>query len=409
LELRLVQEGAATSNRQVAKGVPSLLRAINERSILELLIRVGPLSRGRLSSETGLSKPTVGIALQNLRRAGLVNEAGWSTGSRGPKAVLYELNPRAGWVVGVDIGREWVRAAIADVTGRVVARRDEPARVRTARTLISQVASLAHDLASDAGVRWPEVTHATVGSPGVFDPEHGQVELAPNLPGWSRQGLVDIVRRELGVGISFENDVNLAALGEQWRGLGKDVRNFLYLWIGTGVGMGLILDGRLYRGTTGRAGEVGYMPLGPAGPDHVNRRRGSFEEAVAATGVLSKARELGMTDPTSAKQVFDEARRGDPLAQRVVEMEAARIALGIAAIVPVVDPELVIVGGGIGRNGDLLIEPMERELRRLSPFPPRLAESALGEDAVLQGAVAVAVAAAQERLFTRAGGGEVAG
>jgi predicted NBD/HSP70 family sugar kinase len=350
----------------------------------------------------------VGIALQNLRRAGLVNEAGWATGSRGPKAVLYELNPQAGWVAGVDIGREWVRAAIADLTGAVVARRDERARVRSARTLISQVAALAHDLAADVGVGWHEVTHATVGSPGVFDPEHGQVALAPNLPGWSRQGLVDIVREELGVGITFENDVNLAALGEQWRGLGKNVGNFLYLWIGTGVGMGLILDGRLYRGTSGRAGEVGYMPLGPVG-DHVNRRRGSFEEAVAATGVLGTARDLGMRDPTSARQVFLAARRGDPLAQRAVELEAARLALGIAAIVPVVDPELVIVGGGIGHNGDLLIEPMKRELHRLSPFSPRIAESALGEDAVLQGAVAVAVAAAQDRLFTRAAGSEVAG
>lgn len=357
-----------------------------------------------------MSKPTVGIVLQGLQRDGLVNEAGRSSGSPGPKAALYELNPRAGWVAGIDIGREWVRAAIADITGTVVARRDQRARVRSASTLISQVASLAHDLAAEVGVHWDQVTHATVGSPGVFHPGHGQVELAPNLPGWSRQGLVDTLREELGVGITFENDVNLAALGEQWRGLGRNVHNFLYLWIGTGVGLGLILEGRLYRGTNGRAGEVGYMPLGAGGRDaHLNRRRGSFEEGVAATGVLAVARELGMQAPRSAKDVFTAARRGDPLARQAVELEAARIAVGIAVIVPVVDPQLVILGGGIGRNGDLLIEPVKRELHRLSPFTPLIAESPLGEDAVLHGAIAVAAAAARDKLFTRGSWREVPG
>ncbi len=206
--------------------------------MLESVRHVGPVSRAQIARDTALSKPTVSLALAALVDSGLVREAGRTSGGKGPTAVLYELNPQAGWVVGIDVGRDWVRAAIADVTGQFVARRDERARVRSAKTLITQIGAIAHGLAADAGIKWSQVTFATVGSPGVFEPERGQVALAYSLPGWGRQGLVELVQEELGTNIAFENDVNLAALGEQWRGLGKGVDDFVYLHLGTGVGMG---------------------------------------------------------------------------------------------------------------------------------------------------------------------------
>jgi len=386
----------------IAAATPSLLRAINERSILELIRKMGPVSRAQLARDTGLSKPTVSLALTGLLGAGLVREVGRSIGGVGRGAILYELHPRSGWVVGIDVGRARVRAAIADITGSFVARRDEKARVRSARTLISQIGAIAHDLAGQAGVSWNQITQAVVGSPGVFEPSRGQVALAHNLPGWGRQGLVEAVRAELGTSVVFENDVNLAALGERWNGLGKDVENFVFLSIGTGVGMGLVLRGELYRGANGRAGEVGYLPIGMTDPHgRAERRHGAFEAAAAAGGVVRTARDLGMAPPLTAKKVFAAARKGDAIAAEVVRLEARRLGLAIAAVVPVLDPELVILGGGVGQNGDLLIEPIERELDALSPFRPRLEVSALGEEAVLHGAVATALADAQDRVFSR--------
>ena len=238
-----------------------------------------------------------------------------------------------------------------------------------------------------------------MGSPGVFEPTRGAVTLAPNLPGWGRQGLVEALRDELGRHIGVENDVNLAAEGERWRGLGTDVGNFGFLSVGTGVGMGLVLDGKLYRGSSGAAGEVGYLPLGDDPYDPHVRRRGAFEEAVAGAGVVRSANQAGLTGPLTPKKVFALARKGDPAAGRVVEDEARRLALGLAAVLAVVDLELVILGGGIGGNADLLLAPVERGLRALSPLRPRLVVSALGEDAVLQGAVATALGVAQRRLF----------
>ena len=386
----------------ITAGTPSLLRAINERSVLELVRRHSPISRAYIARESGLSKPTVSLALSGLLEGGLVREVGRSRGGRGPTAVLYEVNPSAGWVVGIDVGRQWVRAAIANISGAIVARRQERAQVRSADSLIGQIGSIAHQLAAEAGIRWNQVTAATLGSPGVFDPERGVMLMAPNLPGWGRQGLVEAVRRELGTSVTFENDVNLAAIGEGAHGHGREVGNFVYLSVGTGVGAGLVLRGSLHRGAGGGAGEIGYLPIGHQDGPPASRRWGAFEEATAAAGVVRAAKGFGMKGPLTAERVFLAARRGDPAATRAVAIEATRLATAIATLTLVLDPELVVLGGGIGRNGDLLIDPIERELRHL-PFRPRLLVSALGEDAVLQGAVATALEAARDRVFARPG------
>jgi predicted NBD/HSP70 family sugar kinase len=396
------QDGRLRRDHSITVGTPSLLRAINERTVLELIHRQGPLSRAQTARISGLSKPTVSLSLAALLDAGLVREVGRSRGDRGPSALLYELNPLAGWVVGIDVGRIWVRAAIADIAGTIVARRDERAKVSSAKTLIGQIGSVARRLAGDAGVQWAQVTHAALGSPGVFDPSHGYVAMAPNLPGWGRHGLVEAVREELGTNVNFENDVNLAALAERAHGHGRNVSNFVFLSVGTGIGMALVIDGELYRGAHGAAGEIAYMPLGMGDPhDPANRRRGAFEEAAAAAGVVRIARKLGMRMPLSPERIFTAARRGHIVASRVVQEEAARLALAIATVTPVLDPELVILGGGIGRNGDLLLAPIEAELRQLLPFRPRVVVSALGGDAVLRGAVATALDVARDRVFTR--------
>src|SRR5438105_11916745 len=192
----------ATEEQTFAAGTPSLLRAINERTILQLLRTRGPMSRAEVARGSGLSKPTVSLALAGLLRAGLVREVGRSSGGKGPAALLYELEPNAGCVVGIDVGRLWVRAAIADITGTIVARRDERAKARSAPTLIGQIGRVSHELASEAGLKWSQVTHATIGSPGMFDPVRGLVQMAPNLPGWGRHGIVEAVRGQLGTNVT---------------------------------------------------------------------------------------------------------------------------------------------------------------------------------------------------------------
>src|SRR4029077_14422742 len=161
-----------------------------------------------------------------LLDARLVREVGRSRGERGPSALLYELNPGAGCVVGIDVGRKWVRAAIADIAGTIVARRDERAKVSSAKTLIGQIGAIARRLAGEAGGRWDEGTHCGLGIPGVFYPAHGSVAMTPNLPGWGRSGIVEAVREELGTNVNFENDVNLSALADRAPGAARNGATF---------------------------------------------------------------------------------------------------------------------------------------------------------------------------------------
>ncbi|GIU98014.1 MAG: sugar kinase [Actinomycetota bacterium] len=390
-----------TNDERFAAGPPSLLRALNERAILEHVRRHGPLTRAEIAAASGLSKPTVAQAVHQLRRVNLIREAGRRTGSQGPAAVLYELNPAAGWVVGVDVGRRRVRAAVADLAGTIIERVEQPARARSARSLVEQIGEVARRAARGAGLGWRRVSAVAVGTPGVPMGSGERVRLAHNLPGWNRAPILAEIRARLRSDVTFENDVNLAAIGEAWRGAGRNVADFVYLHLGTGVGLGVVLGGSLHRGASGAAGEIAYLPIPSGEVDQLRRRRGPLEEAIGARSIVEAARRRGLGRVRDVEDVFRAAREGDERAAAVVEEVAWVAARAIAAVVAVLDPGLVVVGGGVGRNADLLLEPIRSGLRALTPVATELVPAALGDEAELTGAVGMALRRAQERLFDR--------
>jgi predicted NBD/HSP70 family sugar kinase len=380
------------------------MRVMNERAVFEQIRLLGPVSRPQLADATGLSKPTISLALVNLEGSGLVRHVGQSSGNSGRAALLYEMRPEAGWVVGVDVGRSWLRIALANLAGEVVLRRQERSQSRDAKKLVAQIGSLVSTLPVEAGLSYQDVTYTVIGSPGVVD-ERGAMRLAANLSGWNGSSVIDALGDRLGSSLAVENDINLAALGEQAHGLGKGVPNFVFISVGTGIGMGIVLDGQLHRGARGAAGEIGFLPLGeaePAADESSKRSRGSLESVASAEAVVANARRLGMRNAVSAEDVFESARNSDT-ALTAVRVEAEHLARAVAAITAVLDPELVVLGGGIGRNGDLLLAPMSERLEKLLPLgPPPLMVSALGDDAVVLGALAIALARAREEVFARA-------
>jgi predicted NBD/HSP70 family sugar kinase len=389
-------------------GTPRLLRAHNERALLECLRNAGPSSRPGLARVAGLSKPTVSQALANLKSVGLVRPVGPASPSLGRTAMLYEVDPTAGYVVGIDIGRAWIRVAAADLSGEIVARRDERNRARSGSALVRSVAAVAHEVVEAAGLTWKQVAHTVVGGPGVFDPDSDRFRHAPNVPGWSRPGVMSELREALPPTVALDNDANLAAVGERSYGSGRDARTFVYVSVGTGIGMGVIIDGELYRGAHGAAGEVGYLPLGEDGAGGAAgrdaRRRGILEEAASADAVVRTAKRLGMQGATSAKRVFAAARGGDELALAAVDAEAQRLALVVGTVAAIVDPEFVLLGGGVGSNIDLLRPPLERRLGELTPLAPPVAEGELGQDAIVLGAVASALDTARDLVFEQRAG-----
>lgn len=374
---------------------------MNGRTVLELIAADGPMSRAQIARVTGMSKPTASITLSRLLQSGIVREAGFSTGRKGPAAVLYDLNPRAGGVVAVDLTRSRIRLAVADLSGKVRARADEPTRVRSAAGLIEHVGRLARSTARRAGTPWRTVNCCVIGTPGVVSDETRSLLLADTLPGWGRPGVVDALRRNLGTPVIVDNDVDLAAIGELRVGGARGVDDFVFVSIGTGIGMGLILGGRLYRGAHGAAGEIGYLPLGEAARA-AHHAPGRLEDAAGTEAMVRNAHDRGMSGRLTVRRIFDAARAGDRRAQRVVADEAVRVADAVAAIVPVVDPALVVLGGEIGLEADLLLKAIEARLVEISPLQPPVTVSTLGTDAVLQGSLVTAVDAAQDYVFSQA-------
>ncbi|MFD0199940.1 MULTISPECIES: ROK family transcriptional regulator [Saccharothrix] len=377
------------------------MRVLNQRAVLDRLRVGGPATRPQIAKDTGLSKPTVGQALLDLEQHGLVRTTGRTSAGPGRSAVVYEPNPAAGHVLGVDIGRQRIRVAVADLSGSVIARVDERNRCRSATALVRTVGELAERTVSDAGLSPADLVVKVVGTPGVPDPRDRTLHHAPNLPGWERPGLLDDLEAELGPDLVVENDANLAAVGEHAHGAARDADVFVCVTVGTGIGMGIVVDGRLFRGAHGAAGEVGYLPF-PGQSEEDGRQRGQVEAAAAAESVVALAKQRGLS-ARSAREVFAAARAGDERALLAVRDEAERLAFVVASVVAVVDPELVVLGGGIGSNTDLLREPLEAALRRMTPLVPRIVAGGLGDGAVLSGAIEIGLRSARELVFDRRG------
>ncbi|EOD65619.1 ROK family transcriptional regulator, partial [Amycolatopsis vancoresmycina] len=260
------------------------MRALNQRLVLDRLRTHGEATRPRIAADTGLSKPTVGQALLDLEQHGLVRATGRSLAGPGRAAVVYQAAPDAGHVVGVDIGRRVIRVAVADLEGSIVARLDEPNRCRSASALVRTVSDAVDRAVASAGLAPHEVVATVVGTPGVPDPATGTVHRAPNLPGWERRGVLHELVSALAVAgsdVVVENDANLCAVGEHALGAALGVDVLVCLTVGTGIGMGLLVAGRLFRGAHGAAGEIADLPYGPMPSGAGARRPGPMETAAA--------------------------------------------------------------------------------------------------------------------------------
>jgi predicted NBD/HSP70 family sugar kinase len=373
---------------------PQLMRAMNEQLLLEHIRSADGISRADLARISGLAKNTVSLALTNLERANLVRASGVRTGVPGPAAVLYEVRPECGFVLGLDVGGQFLRGAIADITGMIRARASRRTHSTTGRARVADLVALGESLLAEAGLSMQQITQTVLGSPGVYDTRRDHLSLAGALPGWEKPTVLAQLRQAFGTTLMIENDVDAAALAEQAHGHGRDVDSFMFVSVGTGIGMGVVLGGRLHRGHHGAAGEIGYMPL-DAGASAASdakdaRRRGSLEASASAAGIVRAARGAGSRRLISARQVFAAAERGEDWAVRVVADEARLIARAVCAVVTVVDPELIVLGGGIGQAAGF-VDAVASHLRQLAPVVPELKVSALGADAVVDGCLAAGV------------------
>ena len=381
---------------ELAAARPPLIRAMNEQLLLGHIRLSGPVSRADLARISGLSKPTVSLALANVERAGLVRIAGQRTGVPGRTAQLYEVRPEAGFVLGLDIGLKYLRGAVADLAGEVRTRNSRKVVATSVRGRLAELVELADDLCARAGTARQAVTQTVIGTPGVYDPQRNAIALTGGLAGWDRPAALAGLRDAFGPRLALENDVDAAALAERTHGYGRDCESFAFVHIGTGIGMGLVLGGGLHRGVHGVAGEIAFMPLCEDDSDDA-RRRGPLEAAAAAAGIVRAARKAGMRGPVSARSVFAAAAKGDERAKAVVAEEARLVARAICTVITVVDPGLIVLGGGIGQAPGFAAA-VSAALRAMSPVMAEVKVSALGSDVVVDGCLAEGASLAWNQL-----------
>jgi predicted NBD/HSP70 family sugar kinase len=375
--------------------IPPLLKQLNERTVLETIRSAAPISRAEISRQAGISKPTVSLALQSLLDAGLVRETEPEAGRPRYGAVFFEPVPDAALVLGLDIGAHCLRGAICDLSGAVRARQDVELPGVEVEKALDTIGKLRTSLVDASGLSPHLIDCVVVGVPAVVDEQTGRLSMATNVPGLEgRDFRTDLVER-LGLQVTLDNDINLAARGEHWLGVARGIEDFVFLSVGTGLGAGLVLRGELHRGRNGAAGEVDLVASGRT--DAIDPCAAAVSELTAR--LASDGIETQLIPPYDARAVFGAARAGDPLGRAVVQEEARRIALHVAPIAAVTDVALVVLGGGIGANGDLLLDPIRGLLAEWLPFPPRIEVSGLGDAAVLTGALAVGLELAQESVF----------
>ncbi|WP_329385485.1 ROK family transcriptional regulator [Streptomyces sp. NBC_01351] len=427
-------------------GTPSLLRAMNDRAALELLLAHGPLSRTRIGNLTGLSKPTASQLLARLEAAGLVVATGTDDGRPGPSAQLYAVNPRAAYVGGLDVTPGRVLAAVADLTGTVVGTHEVPYAEGT--SAVDQVTEALGEAVKAAGLHRSDLHRVVIATPGAFDPRSGRLRYAGHLPGWHSPTLLDELAAALPMPVEYENDVNLAAVAEQRLGAARGHEDFVLLWNEEGLGAALVLGGRLHRGWTGGAGEVGFLPV-PGHPlvRQVTRANtGGYQELAGVQVVPGLAAELGVTTPPEANPEAKPGAEAPPRAEatpeaagapgaatppggapggpyspevgaavallaraagspegphlRFLQSYATLLATGLASLVAVLDPEIVVLSGAvIAAGGEPLRELLEAELGELAPSRPRLVSGEVPERPVLRGALETALAATRDEVF----------
>ena len=374
-----------------------LLRALNERAVLDVIRRAAPVSRAEVARQSGISKPTVSSALQALLASGLVREAAPRPDGPSYGAVFFEPVPDAAIVLGIDIGARYLRAAIADLSGAIRARQDVELHGADAAGVLAVVDEVRGSLLEASRLGEHLVDSAVVGMPGVVGPGD-MIGLAGGVIGLGGEGFTQALRDRLPFPVTFENDVNLAAVGEQWGGAAQGVDDFAVLSVGTGTGVGIVLGGELHRGRHGAAGEIDLAYAG-LGLD-IDPCAAALEAYATRVG-RNYPGTTALHPPYDTPAVFAAARAGDELAAQVVAEAARRIAANIVPIAAVADVSLVVLGGGIGANGDLLLAPVRTLLQTWLPYPPTLGVSSLGESAVLNGALAQAVRSALDNVFSR--------
>jgi predicted NBD/HSP70 family sugar kinase/DNA-binding transcriptional ArsR family regulator len=390
-------------------GVPGSLeslRRLNRLRVIRALRDEGQISRAEIARRTGLSRSTVSSLVADLQADGLVverPEPGLAHGAQGGRPpILLSFDASAGAAVGIDFGHSHLRVAVSDLGSRILAERTQPLDTdHDAQEGLDAAAELVEATLADAGVERSAVIGAGMGLPGPIESGEGVVGTSAILPGWIGMTAEAEMRRRLDIPVMVDNDANLGALAEAAFGAGRDAGDLVYLKASSGIGAGLILNGRLYRGAGGLAGELGHVLVDPNGIVCRCGNRGCLE-TVAGTGALIDRLRPTHGDDLTVEGLLAAAQAGDAACRRAIHDAGRALGQVVATLMNVLNPELFVVGGHLGRAGDELLAGVRESVARAAlPETSRGAQvvaGVLGDRAHVLGALALVVSEADRIL-----------
>jgi predicted NBD/HSP70 family sugar kinase/biotin operon repressor len=397
------------------KGEGSLawLRDRNRERVVGVLRERGRISQADIARVTGLSRTTVHTLVSELKVSGLVQEieTGVSDVRGGRPAMQLMLRRSSLAVVGIDFGHSHVQVAVADLAHNVLAERRCDLDVnRHAQEALDTSAQMVGEVLTEAHVERKSVVGAGIGIPGPVDRAKGAVGSASILPGWTGLRIESEMQERLGIPVEIENDANLGALAELTWGAGRECSNFAYIKAATGIGAGLVIDGRLLHGVSGTAGEIGHTTLDESGALCYCGNRGCLETVASGPAIIQLVGVLNGEVP-SLSQIVERAVAGDVRCRRAISDAGHEIGVAVAGLCNLINPERVIVGGLLSRTGELLLQPMRESIRRhavqAAAESVDVRAAVFVERAELLGALALALQASSERVASGTNGDRV--
>ena len=391
-------------------------------AVLRLIWQQRRISRAEIAQQAELSRSTVSEIVGELLPTGLIAEGGTGRSRGGRRPIILEFQDRAGVILGVERGAAHVGVALTDLRGRVITSQSRAHPVRTdpggTRALVGELCDRCLD---DLGEDIPLVGMG-VGVPSPVDPSRPGHLSEVVMPDWSGELGLEPVADRLGVPLMVDNDANLGALAEHWWGAGRGVDDFAYVKLATGVGCGYVIDGEIYRGATGVAGEIGHLAIAPQGKLCVCGLRGCLATMVGAQALLERAAELVEVHPESSlasRQITmgaleAAALAGDALARQVATEAAEHLGVALAGLLNLMNPSMVVLGGDLAGLGEVILEPLRETVRRRTLVSQvaaaELRTSELGPRSVAIGAATMILkeALADSRLFATVAGGHAA-
>jgi predicted NBD/HSP70 family sugar kinase len=361
------------------------VRSINAGLVLRTIEKNDSISRADVGKIVGLTPPTISAIVKDLIERDIVQEIGKGASSGGKKPIMLKINSKAAYMIAVDLGGEnGIRVALMDLSYHIIKEKCGPKiESLNGKKFKNALSVILTDFIREIDIPSEKILSICIGVPGIVDFKLKKVTGTPYL-NWEIS-LEDLTLKEIGIPVALENDVNLMALGEKTKGIAKKINNFIFVGETTGIGAGIIINRKLYKGANNAAGEVGYLLIDPEYAPKSSRDHGCLEKLASYKVIVEKARKkLGKN--IKVIEIFKMAAEGDSIALNIVQETLKYLAYGIANISCVLDPELVIIGGGISILPPRFLEEIKINIKGIIPFVPKIEFSKLGEDGVLIGA-----------------------